>query len=375
MSDSKSCKTVSMDRLEYDVLEAVSKPMGSIDGFASSVLDALERNVESTSYLFYRYQRDTCNCRELTVTGQVARGLSEELYGETWSKNHFKTSIYNPNRIKKLIAPDGGLLKLTDIITLEEYESSRNFREVISPNGLYYSCSAYLAYEGRLLGYISLSREKCLGDFDDFDFQRIKNVLSYVRNKLLDYNRMTTCGNENGLVRLFSGFVHDGAPAAMVLDECGHVLFYNERMLDYAIDIYGDTYVDTVVGMLADKLIANCGRCFNVVQVTGKKDIGYSCSLSPCGVFVDGELNRVYLVQISNESRVQLSLPGVSREAGKLTERQLEIVQMMIKGMSTREMADAMCVTEATVRKHVENMREALGVTSRMGILKKLNLL
>ena len=53
-----------------------------------------------------------------------------------------------------------------------------------------------------------------------------------------------------------------------------------------------------------------------------------------------------------------------------LTERELEILQLMAAGLSNREIADHLVIALSTVKRHVSNFYEKLGVTSRTQAVK-----
>jgi len=49
-----------------------------------------------------------------------------------------------------------------------------------------------------------------------------------------------------------------------------------------------------------------------------------------------------------------------------LTERELEVLRLMAEGKGNREIAEALCVAERTVKYHVNSIYSKLGVTSRV---------
>ena len=74
-------------------------------------------------------------------------------------------------------------------------------------------------------------------------------------------------------------------------------------------------------------------------------------------------------VEVPVEVRVPASdsfVPDTSR-AGKLgiTPRELEVLQLIAEGLSTREMADRLCVSENTVKTHCSRVFDKLGVNRR----------
>jgi DNA-binding NarL/FixJ family response regulator len=55
-----------------------------------------------------------------------------------------------------------------------------------------------------------------------------------------------------------------------------------------------------------------------------------------------------------------------SEQAALLTRRELEVVRLLAAGQGTKAMADALHVSPATVRNHVQNISAKLGVHSRL---------
>lgn len=48
-----------------------------------------------------------------------------------------------------------------------------------------------------------------------------------------------------------------------------------------------------------------------------------------------------------------------------LTKREREVFEHLIRNMSTREIADALYISEKTVRNHISNVMQKLGVKGR----------
>ena len=59
----------------------------------------------------------------------------------------------------------------------------------------------------------------------------------------------------------------------------------------------------------------------------------------------------------------------VSKGEAPFTNRELEVLRLYCKYMTTKEIADTLAISEGTVRKHIENMREKAGAKTAMNLV------
>jgi DNA-binding CsgD family transcriptional regulator len=55
-----------------------------------------------------------------------------------------------------------------------------------------------------------------------------------------------------------------------------------------------------------------------------------------------------------------------------LTDRETEVVDLVVRGRSTREIADELFIAEHTVQRHLSNIFEKVGVRGRRALVKRL---
>ncbi len=55
-----------------------------------------------------------------------------------------------------------------------------------------------------------------------------------------------------------------------------------------------------------------------------------------------------------------------------LTNREKEVFELLISNMSTKEIADKLKISEKTVRNHISNVMQKLGVKGRAGAVVEL---
>ena len=66
------------------------------------------------------------------------------------------------------------------------------------------------------------------------------------------------------------------------------------------------------------------------------------------------------------ETRADDSLTKPARPSGGLTERQVEVLRLIDSGLSNKEIANALDLSDKTVKVHVTAIFKALGVVNRM---------
>ncbi|WP_237048132.1 helix-turn-helix transcriptional regulator [Lentzea guizhouensis] len=70
--------------------------------------------------------------------------------------------------------------------------------------------------------------------------------------------------------------------------------------------------------------------------------------------------------------RVTEDAPVVVEDAGKLSEREREVAQLVLEGMTYKQVGDRLFISAKTVEHHMARMRQRLGSTSRSDLLAQL---
>lgn len=76
---------------------------------------------------------------------------------------------------------------------------------------------------------------------------------------------------------------------------------------------------------------------------------------------LDGDVVRAVLAVAGHQG------PPRGKASGGLTERELEVLGLLVRGLSNRQMADALFVSPKTVDHHVQHIYDKLGVSTRVG--------
>jgi DNA-binding CsgD family transcriptional regulator len=198
-----------------------------------------------------------------------------------------------------------------------------------------------------------------------------------------------------------------GVPLFLILP---YVIFF---VIDYAIN--GNLDTDLKYGMIAPLIYAAVllAVIFRAIRVKHKnkrisgqylEEIAMYLAVSPwASLAVFGLIEQSQLVEVlctnsgilfisivlisksvrrARKEYVQLMAYGISgmnpdvleqnSARYQLTKRQIEIVQLLRKGMTYREIADALFISEKTVSNHLQNVYEKTGAANKMQLLHKL---
>jgi DNA-binding NarL/FixJ family response regulator len=82
-------------------------------------------------------------------------------------------------------------------------------------------------------------------------------------------------------------------------------------------------------------------------------------------------------IEVSEVTFFYLSAVASERSTGKvgaamvesLTKREREIVSLIAEGLTNRELANRLCISEATIRTHLTSIFLKLGVTDRLKLV------
>ena len=85
------------------------------------------------------------------------------------------------------------------------------------------------------------------------------------------------------------------------------------------------------------------------------------------GAFCDGHLCQLLFNYFEKNTN---SLPSsIVRESLGLTQREQELVPLLARGASNKEIADQFCLSEQTVKNHLYRMKQKVGAANRLGIV------
>jgi DNA-binding CsgD family transcriptional regulator len=255
-------------------------------------------------------------------------------------------------------------------------ERSLHWREMLGPEGFGHEARGVLAVNQDLWGGFCAIRERGRPDFSRREVTLLRRIAPHLGDGLKAAAlRSQYSPVDNG----------DRALGVMVLDQRGWVLHYTaaaERWLRDLGDL-GPGWREG--GGLPVAMWAAVGALRRALKPQTERDLA-----SVPRVCVRARSDRWLTLNASMSESQHLGSPGeiviVIEPAGckeiawlhtatyGLSPREEEVVEFVVRGASTRQISQALYVTEDTVQKHLQNVFEKVGVRSRQALVKRIYL-
>jgi DNA-binding CsgD family transcriptional regulator len=256
-------------------------------------------------------------------------------------------------------------------------ERSLHWRELLGPEGFGHEARGVFTVSQELWGGICAIRERGRPDFSPREVALLRRTAPHLSAGLKAAAlRSQASSEDNG---------DGGAPGVLVLDRRGWVLHHTAAAERWLRDL-GDlgprwregeglpVAIWAAVGVLRRALKAETER--------DRASVPRAC--------VRGRSGRWLTLHASMSESQHPSSPGeiviVIEPAGSkdmawlrtvaygLSPREEEVVKLVVRGSSTRQISQALYITEDTVQKHIQNAFEKVGVRTRQALVKRLYL-
>ena len=259
-------------------------------------------------------------------------------------------------------------------------ERSLHWRELLGPEGFGHEARGVFTVGQELWGGICVIRERGRPDFNSQETTLLRRSAPHLGAGLKAAAlRSQASPEDNG------GGTPGGAPGVLVLDRGGRVLHYTaaaERWLRDLGDLSPGWREGEGLPVAIWSAVGALRRALNPQTERDRASVPQVCVRARSG--------RWLTLNASMSEPQHLSSPGeiviVIEPAGYkemawlhtatygLSPREEEVVGFVVHGASTRQISQALYVTEDTVQKHLQNVFEKVGVRSRQALVKRLYL-
>ena len=254
-------------------------------------------------------------------------------------------------------------------------ERALRYRELMVPMGFEHEVRGVFALDGELWGSVSAMREPASPDFDAREVAFFRRIAPHL-----------AAGLKAAALRSEALAEPDGdvSPGVLVIDRAGRVVQHTgaaERRLRELGDL-GPGWREG--GGLPSPVLSVVGALRRVLgRGTDREGRGVPRLLVRArsgrwlvlhGALTEPSPERGSETMVVIESAGPREVAWLKTSAYGLTKREREVVDLVVRGASTRQISQALYISEYTVQEHLSNVFEKVGARGRRALVKRLYL-
>lgn len=304
---------------------------------------------------------------------------------EEYKECYYKTSFFQLANLPKHLRFNP-IVQVSDIMPFKQYEKTE-ICHFLKKHDFYYDVILQLYYKDMLLGRISILNPKMAGNFKNRDIEILKIFNKHISQNLKIYNDLSICSYQQQIIKDF----YDKLPVGIIsLDSKLSVIESNNMAKELCREIseihnfndintsknllnlsQSNQYISNIINLISNQLKNNnTNKGINIKSNKNVYSIKTSSFLMPNQV---GSLETTYFIYIVKRLINKSASSNNPSICFNLTKRELEVVNLIQKGFSNKQISDTLYISDHTVKTHILNIFKKVDVTSRTSLLNKLN--
>lgn len=358
-----------------EVIHTANAHLEELDTFRCKVLEAIQNTIRIDSASFFLFDEN------MTPSNPVAFNIREK-YLHLYMDHFFRFNHFDPTHgcVKaKPAVTDSNLLPFS------EFKKSYFYNEFLKTHNVHRQMVLYLQSNRKLLGFIGIHRSDERAGFKDWELaiaETMSPLLSQSLEKaqVFQKTRSDQIYFETILNRTTVGVLlvsYDLEP--LFTNNMAKELFRRMKRNGVAFRSSGDKsqciplFASEGCAKLKSRLIQNP---YPLTPPTMQKSIklssddSFTFTIELLDQPAPGISTPFFLVTIDKEvvEGNRINEHKLKNDYG-FTKREIELVHFLFKGLKNQEIAELLCITEGTVKNHLRNIFEKMGVTTRTSLI------
>jgi DNA-binding CsgD family transcriptional regulator len=291
--------------------------------------------------------------------------------------------LYDPIQLIKGPFCQKRVIQLEELIDYHSFVSSKFYCDFLKPQKIHYKLYINLYTGGRFQGKIALFRPVKSKKFSKEEVNILSTISPYLAHALDHNDLYINIKLQDNILKIIENKWSTGL---ILLDYSMHLIYMNQKAKEFCRHLIGypsfqDIYIHVPLILLEDccaisEELKRCSADFLVLPKWRVIRINSSEKFYVRSQVIEKEISsencRLFMISIEemNESRRidQNSLKKIYN----LTDREIDIVLHIFKGLKNAEIAQRLFVSEITVKKHIQNIFQKLGVKTRTALIHRI---
>lgn len=282
------------------------------------------------------------------------------------------------------------VISLEELVSYSTFIKTEYYNDFLYPQRIHYKTVVYLKSEKTLWGIIGLFRPKQYGNFSKKEKSIIKILAPYITQALKNIELLRRIQLENSILKMVD---RESTSGLIILNDQLELIHMNRRASEFCkfLDSPSNSQTDSDHSKNHSFQIPNFIKedCFRLREQM-KQGFWGMAYLPVCRILKISELKKYsvcyqvlpremnpdkqifYSIKIIELTQpLNLNLDALEMDFG-LTKREIEILTHIFNGLKNAEIASKLCITEITVKKHLQHIFEKIGVDSRTALIRRI---
>ena len=310
------------------------------------------------------------------ASGLMTRAVVEGMGGEEGARIFFER-VYLEEDVKGFHVMsrrwvDRPVALLSEI-TGGKLERSLRYREHTGPLGLHYELRGACSVGKERWGGLDLTRERGRSDFDDREVALLRRLTPHLGAALRAATLLSQASPEAQ---------EDGVPGVLVLDHRRWSVSHYNTTAEYLLGELETLRPGWREGDLPVALTVVAGAVRKALKPETERDrasVPRLCVkarsgrwLTLQGTLTEARPGHPSEMMIIIEPARSKEVTWIKATAYGLSDREKEVVELVVRGASTKQIAATLYISEYTVQDHLSNIFDKIGVRGRKALVKRL---
>jgi DNA-binding CsgD family transcriptional regulator len=275
------------------------------------------------------------------------------------------------------------VVRLQELVDYPSFLSTEYYNGFLRQLRIYHEAIVYLTSQNKVLGFISLYKPEGSIDFSKDEIEILKMISPYIAVTLETIDLRNKSGIKDAVIETMGERFHQGL---LLLNESMKLVYLNQKAREFCKDIQRDISMrrnirHPIPGILLEdcyplkeefKSIPSIFPILPKCRIIESKGKRYSVRSQVVENDMHIGKKNFFLVLIDQISDLNSLNEERIKEFFHLTKREIEIVTYIFKGLRYTEIAEKLFISVFTVKKHIQNISQKLGVNNRTALVHKI---
>ncbi len=368
-----------MDRLPYPILtnllEVISAASESLDGklVRQKALDVLFHAIPAEGAIFFLPD---------------GKGLLTYIIIKNLDKaycNPYKTYFhqFDPLHLTRGLDAGNGLKQLEETFSYDSFLPTEYYNDFLKPQKIHHKLIVNLLAERELYGRIVLTRPRKVNRFTKDEIRIAKIISPYLAHALAHNDLRKKIKLKGNIL----DYIEKQSSIGMILlDETLQIIYRNPK----ADEVFGKLKSSGLAvnrdDPISSRFLKDCREMKDSLEscptggmivprrsvVKGPDQTRFSVVSEVLDQESGWEGSRLFMVSIEEQSAPADIDPQYLIDAFHLSRREIDVVALLLLGLKNLQIAGELFVSEVTIKKHLQNIYDKVGVNNRTTLISRI---